>query len=675
MDFTALLSKLEHLGPWGYGVILLISFLESLPALGTVIPGATFTVFAGILAAEGYFNLSELIGVAALGAILGDTLSYFLGTKGTHLFRAENKLLKLSHLERGQAFFVKHGSKSILLGRFMGPIRAVVPFVAGLSGMERKKFLAWDIVSGLAWAISYILLGYFFGGAFQVIEAWFSRVGVLLLVLFLIAVLIWFLAKKSGVLWGYAKSVVLSFNVQRLMKRYPLVFAQVRQRLDQRHFNGLPLTVLTLMFIYVASLFVGVVEDILTSDPIVEVDLRLAGSLALFRDTGLIHFFTWVTLLGSLQVVGGFILASSVLLFLWKRKNFITPLFVTVCSAGIFNYFGKLTFQRPRPEGAYYLESSFSFPSGHSTIVVAFYGFLAYVLFRCIKKWGGKVNAIAGCVLIMLLVGFSRLYLGVHYLSDVWGGYLVGALCLIFGITFSEWMLSREPVPGSAPQKRPYVGLVTTGILVFALGFYALIGLRYTPELNDNGGVQASIEVSNSDAVLDLFTSKLLPQTTESVFGDSQEPLNFIIIAKTDEQVLSALNGAGFETADEVSLSSLLKLAWTKTFDSSYSNAPLTPLFWNASAHLFGFEENGHEIRLWKTSIVTDDGQMVYTATANNDESPDLDAEREYVYSTLEETGLEMKAEKLDFVGPFSGETFKETPFFTDGSLYLIVLE
>ncbi|MEK7547029.1 MAG: DedA family protein [Patescibacteria group bacterium] len=170
MDFINLLAPtLEHVGRLGYWLILLISFAESIAFVGTILPGTTLVVFAGLLASQGHFNIINLIWFAAAGAILGDGLSYFLGTRGKDFFKNENKLLKLSHLEKGEEFFKKHGPKSVFLGRFIGFIRPIIPFVAGLSKMDKWTFLFWNVSSAVLWAVFYLLIGYFFGGAIDTI--------------------------------------------------------------------------------------------------------------------------------------------------------------------------------------------------------------------------------------------------------------------------------------------------------------------------------------------------------------------------------------------------------------------------------------------------------------------------------------------------------------------------
>ncbi len=142
---NSILPTVQHLGVFGYWLILLIALSESLAFIGSVIPGAVLVTLAGFLSAHGYLDIGDLIWFAAIGAILGDSLSYWFGTKGTRFFKEENRLLKRAHLERGEGFFKKHGGKSVLLGRFVGPLRPIIPFIAGLSQMNKWQFLFWNI--------------------------------------------------------------------------------------------------------------------------------------------------------------------------------------------------------------------------------------------------------------------------------------------------------------------------------------------------------------------------------------------------------------------------------------------------------------------------------------------------------------------------------------------------
>ena len=328
MDFiNSFLPTIQHFGIFGYWVVLFISLAESLPFIGLIIPGTILVGLFGFFSAQGYLDIGDLIWFAAIGAVLGDGISYYLGTKGTKLFRQENKILKLSHLESGEQFFKKHGNKSIFLGRFISPLRPIIPFVAGLFRMDKKVFLFWNIISGILWAISSLFLGYFFGGALNVIEIWSSRAGLSVLAVVVSVIIIRILVKYAPLFFAFLKSISLSIkealavnpDIKNFIAKHPILPNFVRNRLNKERFSGLPLTLLGVTFVYVLVLFFGIIEDIVTSDVIVAADTRVANLLSAFRDTELIRIFTWITLIGKWQIVISSAIVLSVILWLWRK--------------------------------------------------------------------------------------------------------------------------------------------------------------------------------------------------------------------------------------------------------------------------------------------------------------------------------------------------------------------
>lgn len=215
-------------------------------------------------------------------------------------------------------------------------------------------------------------------------------------------------------------------------------------RFDKNNFFGLPLAILVFALVYALSLFGGVIENIIESDVVVSADIKIANLLLLLRDSSLIKFFLWATLLGKFQVVC--VIALIILFILWikKKRYYIISLLLSLIGSEFFTLAGKIVIKRPRPSAAIYLEETYSFPSSHATIAVAFYGFIFYMLIMGSKPEYKKTCFFLAGLLIIFLLGFSRLYLGVHYLSDVWAGYLIGLIWLVIGIGISESILRKK---------------------------------------------------------------------------------------------------------------------------------------------------------------------------------------------------------------------------------------
>lgn len=186
--FDLILALIDQFQAWGYFIMLVISILESLALIGLIVPGTTITVIFGLLASQGQFDVWLIIVCAAFGAIIGDGLSYWLGRSGKAYFKQDNLWFKKAHLEYGENFFQKHGAKSIFFGRFIGPLRPLMPLVAGLSSMKPGVYFFWNILTCILWAISFVLIGYFFGHAWKLVGGWSGELGAILMVCLVVAI-------------------------------------------------------------------------------------------------------------------------------------------------------------------------------------------------------------------------------------------------------------------------------------------------------------------------------------------------------------------------------------------------------------------------------------------------------------------------------------------------------
>ncbi len=453
MEYIAsLLPAYESIGLWGYWVIFLISFLESVVFVGAVVPGTLLILFAGFASAQGILDISDLIWFAAIGASLGDAVSFYLGNRGVRFFNVENKLLRTS-----KKFFKAHGGKSLLLGKFSGPLRSMVPFVAGLSHMPLKPFLFWNITSAFLWATTLLLLGYFFGSTIDSLELWITRTGVFILALFFLAIVLWFIIKQSDVFINHIKRLSLFISdkladspaVQRFISHHKFLFQFVSRRLERHTFTGLPLSMLCLVLGLTWLTLFGVTTEVINSGAMVNFDITVAHFLGSYQSEVLTVFFLWITEFGSAVLIILGTLVAGGILTLRHRPGYLLPLLVTLLGTQWSVYLMKILVQRDRPEFTMinYIENTFSFPSGHAALAVALYGFIAYVLLRMTPAWHGRIIIIFWTTLLILSIGLSRLYLGVHFLSDVLGGYIVGVLWLIVGIVVAELIYSSKKHP------------------------------------------------------------------------------------------------------------------------------------------------------------------------------------------------------------------------------------
>ena len=147
-------------------IIFLVALAESLAIVGVLVPGVIILVGAGTLIGSGVLDFWSMTAWAVAGAIIGDGLSFWLGHHFEYLTERWSWFkLHPDHLEKGVNFFQKYGDISIVLGRFFGPIRAVVPLVAGMMHMPPKRFYLANVLSALAWGPAYLAPGILLGQA------------------------------------------------------------------------------------------------------------------------------------------------------------------------------------------------------------------------------------------------------------------------------------------------------------------------------------------------------------------------------------------------------------------------------------------------------------------------------------------------------------------------------
>jgi membrane protein DedA with SNARE-associated domain/membrane-associated phospholipid phosphatase len=695
-----ILPALEQFRVGGYWIAFFAALSETTVGIGLILPGSTLILFLGALSARGYFDVGDLIWFAVGGAIIGDNLNYYFGKKyGARWLKKGFGLIKEQHIENTRYFMDTHGAKSIFLGRFVPGVKEVAPFIAGSVGMRRKTFLPWNVFGAIGWGIEWVMAGYILAQSLNLAEFWLPRAGLFLVLILIFGGIVyffkWLIIKKENIFLTVADSLRQSIkkvalnneHVVQWSQKHPQSISFLKSRMDPSTFSGLPLSMLTLALVYVLILFGGVVEDLITSDPIVVVDIRIANLLAAFRTRILTDIFTWITLLGKSQVVLMFIAANVALLWLWRQRTYILPLFVSVIGSETFSYLGKLAFHRPRPESAVYAEYSFSFPSGHATIAVTFYGFLSYLLIRFAPNWKRKVNLFFVGFLIILAIGLSRIYLGEHYLSDVWGGYLVGAMWLIVAISLAEWIGHKnlKETPWSAAGA---IRLSSFGLVLAAILFYAGFGIYYHPV----PAYVPSKKIATVSSPINIFANEQL-KYTETLTGEKQEPVNLIFIARNDLHVAGAFTQAGWSVPDNAAMSSFIKVVKAMVLKTPYPSAPISPSFWNARIQDFSFTNpidrnrlsDAHHLRIWRTNVLLEGSDNIYVGMANAivgirwwgipTISPDIDAEREFVLRYLKQSGKIENYQKVHLSKPEIGKNFLGNQFFADGKAYIIFVK
>jgi membrane-associated protein len=170
-------------GGWTYLILFVIVFIETGLVVTPFLPGDSLLFAAGAFAARGSFDVFLLYGLMAVAAVMGDTANYWIGHYiGPRVFTQKSRLFKKEYLDRTQAFYEKHGGKTIFLARFIPIIRTFAPFVAGVGKMTYAHFITYNIVGGIVWTAVFIFGGFFFGNM-PFVEKNFSLVIIAIIVI------------------------------------------------------------------------------------------------------------------------------------------------------------------------------------------------------------------------------------------------------------------------------------------------------------------------------------------------------------------------------------------------------------------------------------------------------------------------------------------------------------
>ena len=428
---------------YGYAVVFLFVAIES---LGIPLPGETVLVTAGALAALGHLSIWWVIATAAIGGIVGDAAGYWIGRLGgLALLKRYGSVIGFNDrkLARVHTFFEKHGPKTVFLGRFIALLRTWAALLAGTAEMRYGVFTFYNVLGGITWAALFGTLGYLFGQSLPLLEQYIGQASLaaVLLVALVVALALgwrWFNANRDAL----TERVVRYWDLFR--KRHPRTAKFIAARFARGEYLGLHLTVGFIISLAALWIFASVTEDVVTHDPLTNFDLALTTWIRAHTTPLGDRIFTAVSLIGSPISMAAVGMIGAMIIVVRRKWLELAAWVAGFMGAGVLAYILKIVIQRPRPVGAtaFLHGESFSFPSGHALGSLVGYGMLAYVIGSSwVATTRGRFRLVIATAVLVVAIGISRLYLGVHYFSDVVGGYAVGVLWLsacISGLQVAE---------------------------------------------------------------------------------------------------------------------------------------------------------------------------------------------------------------------------------------------
>jgi undecaprenyl-diphosphatase len=501
------------LHPHAAGIaVFLIALMESLIVLGLLIPGAVLLFGAGALMATGALPVLPIMLWTIAGAICGDLISFLLGHHYHQQLRVIWPFRRYPALvNRGVDFFCKHGGKSIFMARFIGPLRPVVPAIAGMMNMTLPRFLLVDIAASVLWAPAYILPGMVFGASLGLAAEVAGRLVVLLVTVVGLSLLsVWLIHSLIRMLQPHASTLV--DRILNWSRRHPRIRPLAGSLLDPDHPEARGLAVLSGLLFITLWLMLLIVSQVYSGHFLHGIDQYVFHAMENLRTPWADQVMVFMTQLGTTGFLATVLAGSCVWLFLKGYPKAAWHWLGVYTCAGLLTWTLKLTAQVERPLS---FHEGYSFPSAHTSMSFVVYGFLALIVARELHyrhRWlpYSVVALLAGTIAL------SRLYLGVHWFSDV----LAGATLGIFWVALIGIAYDRHPAP-VLPVKR----LLAVVIVVMGLTGFWQMEQRFSDELAHYAPRIQIHKVSmkrwqNSDW-------QTLPTWRVDLEGSNEQPMNF----------------------------------------------------------------------------------------------------------------------------------------------------
>ncbi len=435
-----------------YALLFLCIFVESAAFTGILIPGELFVIVSGFLAFQGTVEYELVFGTIAFAAILGDSACYCIGKiAGTDYFRHHKRmiLLKEKDVIKTRELINEQGDISILLARFIVGLRATTPFAAGAAGMPYLRFLLYNAAGAITWTAIFIIVGYILGFSWMLINIWAGNPG--LFIFFITAIVVCFIyifwtaikRPEDSVLVSRHVVIIPPSFVTKFNKNHPLSAAFVRNRLAVHSYLGLNLTIRIAICLVLLWILAEITADIIFKDPLVEFDHLIMSQVVNFRTAARTKMMIIFSQMGSSITQTSGVICVSVFLAYKRKFDYLITYLTAMIGGSITVFVLKAIIHRIRPvtpaSGTSLISAiDWSFPSGHSMMSLLFYGVLTYFLVRNVRsRRFRKLIAAAGAIIIFM-IGLSRIYLQMHFLSDVIAGYVGGLFWLIACITALE---------------------------------------------------------------------------------------------------------------------------------------------------------------------------------------------------------------------------------------------
>lgn len=424
-------------------VIFLVAFCDSVIILGVIVPALPILFAIGVLIGLGEISGPYAVACAALGAMAGDGLSYWVGRRWGHGLRLVWPFSKYPQLlDRGENLFRRNAVKSILVARYVGAIRPFVPAIAGIAHMPLRSYLPVSAAACLSWGALFLAPGWVFGASYDAVAAVADRLALVLGGLLVALALVWAVVLYTY-RWFDNHANLLLARALRWTSAHPRLGRYAAALIDPSRPGSPSLAILAVCLIAIGWAFFALLTTVLMRGEPLALDLHVYELMISLRNPLADRLMAGLASIGDAMVLipaAGLAMAW----LMWRRRSIAAMHWLAALAFGlVLTALLERVINMPQPPTAH---SGFGFPSMSVTMTTITFGFFAVLIARELpgrtRVWPYMVAAV-----VTTLLGFARIYLGAHWLSDVVGGMLLGIVWLLaLGIAYrrhverSFWM-------------------------------------------------------------------------------------------------------------------------------------------------------------------------------------------------------------------------------------------
>jgi membrane-associated phospholipid phosphatase len=489
-----------------------------------------------------------------------------------------------------------------------------------------------------------------------------------------------------------ARRVLFHPSLAGWRRRMPGLFAFLKRHFHDQGRSWLRLLLGTAVLVFGVRWFVQLVHAVLTESPLVIADHRLHNTVALFHSPALHRFYSAVSDFAGPLLMTVLVAGLAAVLWVAERRREAFFLAVALAGAGLLSESLKRLVHRARPAEVQMFQGGFSFPSGHTLMATAVFGFLIYLLMRDEpRRWWHDAFAVPLLALIVL-VPVSRIYLGVHWPYDTVASLALGLSWLAILITLYKFPPLERHLPLSTAPSRRWLAPVLAALTAACAAVAAVWG--WEAPLPRAEMPRVAVRPVPPDAVLHGLPQGL-DKNSQDLVGGPMEPVAFVFLG-SDARIIQEFTRAGWSLADLPSVRGLGRELLAVAVNRPDPRGPATPAYYSGRPQDLTFEKPGdatgsirrrHHIRIWRTPLCIAPGnEEVWVATSSYDAGvklvakpylithridPEIDRERAMIEHDLLAAGAR-ELGRIMVTGPASGKNAGGDDFRTDGQALVI---